>query len=60
MHCGVIIHTECCKSNCLKAEEKDSRCDEYEATDVGSDEIDEEIDKNSLKTTAKFPDEWRP
>ena len=62
MNCGVVIHTECCKSNCLKAYEKDSSIEEYEvgSSDDEKEEDKEEIDKASVQTCVKFPDEWRP
>jgi hypothetical protein len=49
MNCHLIVHTECCAHNCLKAEEKNTSVDEYEA--VSSDEeSEEEIDTLSTKT----------
>ena len=61
MNCGVVIHTECCKSNCSQAKEKDSSLDEYEAGSSESDEEEEEeIAKASVQTCVKFPDKWRP
>ena len=57
MNCGVVIRTECCKSNCSQAKDKDSSFEEYEVGDSESDEEEEEIDKASVKT---FPIEHRP
>ena len=60
MNCGVVIRTECCKSNCSKEQTDDDddvqMMDEYE--EGSADE--EELDKASVKTVVKFPDEWRP
>ena len=59
MNCRVVISTECCKSNCSK-----EQIDDDVETMYGSDKEDayedEEIDKASVKTVVKFPDEWRP
>ena len=59
MNCGVVSRAECCKSNCSQAKVKESSFEEYEVGDSESDE-EEEIDKASVKTWFKFPDEWRP
>ena len=61
MHCGIVVQTECCKNNCSKAEDKDSRVEEYEvSSDSDSEEEEttmEDIEKSSVKT---FPIEHRP
>ena len=59
MNCHLIVHTECCKNNCSKEQTDDDdvqMTDEYE--EGSADE--EELDKASVKTCFKFPDEWRP
>ena len=49
MNCHLIVHTECCKNNCSKAEEKNTSVDEYEAGS-SDEESEEEIDTLSTKT----------
>ena len=60
MNCVLMVQTDCCTNNCLKADEKDSSVDEYEAGSSESEEEEEETDKASVQTCVKFPDKWRP
>ena len=56
MHCGIVVQTECCKDNCHTDKDVEEDVEEY---DEGSAD-EEELEKSSVKTTVKFPDEWRP
>ena len=60
MNCGVVIRTECCKSNCSKEQIDDDDGETMYGSDKEDAYEDEEIDKASVKTVVKFPDEWRP
>ena len=60
MNCVLMVQTDCCTNNCLKAEDGDTSMEEYEVGDTESEEEEEEIDKASVQTCVKFPDKWRP
>jgi hypothetical protein len=60
MNCRVVISTECCKSNCSKKQIDDDDVETMYGSEKEDEYEDEEIDKASVKTVVKFPDEWRP
>ena len=60
MNCEVVIRTECCKNHCSKEQTDDDDVETMYGSDKEDAYEDEEIDKASVKTVVKFPDEWRP
>ena len=52
MNCVLVVNTSCCTNNCLKAEDKDSTVEEYEAgsSDDEMEEEDEDMENVSTKT----------